>query len=253
MGSAARRLGAGLLLGGVLAGAAGCASSSKDEGLIAPAVAPVSPKHVSATTKALRAGKLIVQIKRPTAVRAAPGGRVLARLVPQTEYHSPTILPVLRQRGDWYAVVTSALPNNRVGWISAKARLALFTADYRIDVSLRHRRVTVRHGPRVIASFPVAIGAPGTPTPTGRYAITDKLFTHDQTSPYGCCILALSAHQPHIPQGWSGGDRIGLHATANPETIGSAVSLGCLRAPQAVMRRMVAVVPLGTIVTIHST
>ena len=178
---------------------------------------------------------------------------MLAHVPPQTEYHSPTILPVLRQRGDWYAVVTSALPNNRVGWISTHATLDLYTADYRIDVSLRRRRVVIRHGQRVIARFPVAIGGPGTPTPTGRYAVTDKLFTHDQTSPYGCCILALSAHQPHTPQGWGGGDRVALHATANPETIGSAVSLGCLRAPQAVMRRMVAVVPLGTVVTIRST
>ncbi|HYV16852.1 MAG TPA: L,D-transpeptidase [Conexibacter sp.] len=255
MGSGARRSGAAaLLLCGALAVAAGgCGSSSPDVGLIAPAVAPVSPKHVSARTQALRAGTLIAQVKRSTGVRDAPGGRVLARISPQTEYHSPTILPVLRRRGAWYAVVTAALPNNRVGWISAHARLAFYTADYRIDVSLRHRNVVVRHGQQVIARFPVAIGAPATPTPTGRYAITDKLFTHDQASPYGCCILALSAHQPHIPQGWGGGDRIGLHATAHPETIGSAVSFGCLRAPQAEMRRLVAIVPLGTVVTIHAT
>ena len=104
----------------------------------------------------------------------------------------------------------------------------------------------------MVLRFPVAVGGPGTPTPTGRFAVTDKLLTEDPSSPYGCCILALSAHQPHTVQGWGGGDRIAIHATDLPETIGSAASLGCLRAPAADVRRLVRSVPLGTVVTIRA-
>ena len=40
----------------------------------------------------------------------------------------------------------------------------------------------------------MAIGTPGAPTPTGRFAVTDRLVTNDPAGPYGCCILALSAN-----------------------------------------------------------
>jgi lipoprotein-anchoring transpeptidase ErfK/SrfK len=104
----------------------------------------------------------------------------------------------------------------------------------------------------VVARFPTAIGQPTSPTPTGRFAVTDKLLTQGGASPYGCCILATSAHQRSTPQGWGGGDRIAMHATDQPDSIGSAVSLGCMRAPENVMRRLVRVVPLGTLVTIRA-
>jgi len=102
-----------------------------------------------------------------------------------------------------------------------------------------------------VRRFPVAVGSPSTPTPTGRFAVTDKLLTGDASSPYGCCILALSGRQPRTPQGWGGGDRLAIHATPLEETIGTAASLGCLRAAGRVMRRLVATVPLGTVVTIR--
>jgi lipoprotein-anchoring transpeptidase ErfK/SrfK len=104
----------------------------------------------------------------------------------------------------------------------------------------------------VLTRFPVAIGRPSNPTPPGRYAVTDKLRTEDPASPYGCCILALTGHQLNTPQDWGGGDRLAIHATDKPGSIGSAASLGCLRAPEVTMRRLVGLVPLGTIVTISA-
>jgi lipoprotein-anchoring transpeptidase ErfK/SrfK len=110
----------------------------------------------------------------------------------------------------------------------------------------------VRRSGRVMQRFRVAVGGPSTPTPVGRFAVTDKLLTENPASVYGCCILALSAHQPHTPQGWGGGNRVAIHATNLPETIGTAASLGCMRAPAEEARRLVRTVPLGTIVTIRA-
>jgi lipoprotein-anchoring transpeptidase ErfK/SrfK len=110
----------------------------------------------------------------------------------------------------------------------------------------------VRDGEHVVARFPVAVGGSATPTPTGRFAVTDKLLTGNTASPYGCCIIALSARQTRTPQGWGGGDRVAIHTTDKPGTIGSAASLGCLRAPEDAMRRILRAVPLGTVVTIRA-
>jgi lipoprotein-anchoring transpeptidase ErfK/SrfK len=245
-----------LLLGA--APAAGCgAGAAVDDATVtvtapapltsAAASAPVAPAPPTAV-----AGRSSVQLTQATALHASPGGRVVTYLRPHTEFHSPTVLPIVRLRAGWYGVISAALPNGRVGWIAASAPHRLYDSGYSIAASLRKRQVVVRRGGRVVLRFPVAIGAPGTPTPTGQFAVTDKLLTESATSPYGCCILALSARQPNTPQGWGGGDRVAIHATDKPSTIGSAASLGCLRAPTEAMRRVVRLVPLGTIVTISA-
>jgi lipoprotein-anchoring transpeptidase ErfK/SrfK len=197
-------------------------------------------------------GRLTVQVTRPLNVRAIPGGAIVGHVRPQTEFESETLLPVVRRRGSWLGVISTALPNNRIGWISASTGLVAYRTRYSVVASLSRRQVVVRNEGRVVMRFPVAIGSPSTPTPTGRFAVTDKLLTEDPGSPYGCCILALSAHQTTTPQGWGGGDRVAIHATNLPETIGSAASLGCLRGPADDVRRAVDSVPLGTVVTIRA-
>jgi lipoprotein-anchoring transpeptidase ErfK/SrfK len=197
-------------------------------------------------------GRLTVQITRPTRLRATPGGRVVGGVLPKTEFRSDTIVPVVAQRDGWLGVISKELPNGRVGWISGSAALVAYRTRWSVVASLARREVVVRRSGRVMQRFRVAIGGPSTPTPTGRFAVTDKLLTDDPASVYGCCILALSAHQPHTPQGWGGGDRVAIHATNLPDTIGAAVSLGCLRAPAEEARRLVRTVPLGTIVTIRA-
>jgi lipoprotein-anchoring transpeptidase ErfK/SrfK len=193
-----------------------------------------------------------VLLRYATALRLRPGGTVVARLRARTEFGSPTVLPVVAQRGSWLGVVSAALPNGRLGWISGRATLEAHSSPYAIDASISRREVVVRRDGRIAMRFPVAVGGPGTPTPRGRFAVTDKLLTGDAASPYGCCILALSGHQPAAPQGWGGGDRIAIHATDLPQTIGTEASLGCLRAPADAIRKVVDTVPLGTIVTISA-
>jgi lipoprotein-anchoring transpeptidase ErfK/SrfK len=197
-------------------------------------------------------GRLTVQVMRPVRLRAAPGGRVVGGILPRTEFRSATILPVVAQRDGWVGVISRELPNGRIGWIAANAGLVAYRTQWSVVASLSKREVVVRDAGHVMQRFPVAIGGPSTPTPTGRFAVTDKLLTEDPSSPYGCCILALSAHQPNTPQGWGGGNRVAIHATDLPETIGSAASLGCLRAPAEEARRLVRTVPLGTVVTIRA-
>ena len=114
-----------------------------------------------------------------------------------------------------------------------------------IHVDRSARRLTVRRDGRVVRRLPVAVGRPGTETPTGRFAVTDKLRTRRADSPYGCCALALSGHQPKLLPGWPGGDRLAIHATPQADSVGHAASLGCLRAKTRDMHALMRIVPLG--------
>ena len=185
-------------------------------------------------------------------VRARPGGRVVARLGARTEFGSPTTLLVVERRGRWLGVVTTHVPNGRLGWVDPQGgALVTSRTRMRLTIDLSARRLVVRRGDRVLRRMTVGIGRPSSPTPIGRFAVTDKLPGTRYGSYYGCCILALSAHQPNLPPGWPGGDRIAVHGTNDPGSIGTAASAGCPRARDADLRYLMRVVPLGTPVVVR--
>jgi hypothetical protein len=187
---------------------------------------------------------LTAELHQAVTLRARPGGRTLARVGAKTEFGSPRVLGVLRRRGSWLRVQAPQLPNGRAGWIPAAAA-ELGATDVSIVVDRSRRRLQLRDGAKVLLRFPVAVGRAGNPTPPGRYAVTDRLHTGRADSPYGCCALALTGHQVHLPPGWPGGDRLAIHGTPQTDSIGRAASLGCLRAPTAGLRVLMRRVPLG--------
>ena len=186
-----------------------------------------------------------------TQLRATPGGRPIHWIGTRTEFDSPRVLSVTARRNGWLRVLASERPNGRVGWIREdRARLA--STNFSIHVDRSARRLTLRRGGRAVRTFSVAVGRPGTETPTGRFAVTDKLRPGDPASPYGCCLLALSGHQTKLLPGWPGGDRLAIHATPNLETVGRAASLGCMRARPGDVRRLMRTVPAGTPVFVRA-
>ena len=190
-------------------------------------------------------GSLTAHVPEATPLRATPDGKALTTLPKKTPFGSPQVVPVLERRDGWLRVMSSELRNGASGWIRAD-RARLFRVDYSIEEDLSRRQLTVRRGSRVVARTTTAIGRAEAPTPRGSFAVTDRLVIDRKGSPYACCVLALSAHQPKIPQGWGGGDRVAIHATSDASSVGQAVSLGCLRVRTEVMRRLVRMVPLGT-------
>jgi hypothetical protein len=182
------------------------------------------------------------RVLAPVALRDRPDGKVVARLGPRTEFGSPRVLPVVRRRGAWLAVIATEMPNGHVGWIPGQG-VRPVRVPVRLSVSLAERRLRVIEHGRTVAQMTVGIGSSGTPTPTGWFAVTDGL---KGWGPYGCCILALSGHQPRLRQGWTGGDRIAVHGTPNGSIDGGASSLGCLRADAADLHRLLRMATLGT-------
>jgi lipoprotein-anchoring transpeptidase ErfK/SrfK len=236
---------------GALTGASPSAAPAPKSADAARGAKEASPAE-SAYTRARASGQPVALLTRPTVLRGTPAGRPLARLATRTEFDSPRVLAAVGESrdGSWLRVVSSELPNGERGWIPASAA-DIVPSEWRVQADLSARRVTVlRHG-RPVRSFTVDVGRPGTPTPTGSFAVTDKIRFKGGHAAYGCCALALSGHQPHIEPGWTGGDRLAIHGRNGQTVFGGAASFGCLRASERDVRFLIARVKLGTIVKIR--
>jgi hypothetical protein len=187
----------------------------------------------------------------PVTLFRSPGGRRLARLRGETEWKSPRVFGVTSREGDWLAVQAPELPNGAVGWLRAQdARLDCTIWSMHADLS--ERRLVVRRNGQDVRAFDTAIGRRGNNTPEGRFSVTDKLRVSDRSSPYGCCVLALTGHQTRLPESWPGGDRLAVHSTRDEASIGRAVTLGCLRVTRRQAKWLIETIPLGAPIFISS-
>jgi len=213
--------------------------------------APARNRKPSSSSRASKLRPpLAFHVRRRTMLRTAPDGKMVAHIRTRTEFRSPTILAVAARKPGWVLVRTS-LARHHVGWLPLSAG-SLFSQPRTIVIDLSRRTLTVFHRGKLTDRYKVAVGTAATPTPRGRFAVTDRLRTGDPGSDYGCCILALNAHQPKIAQGWGGGDRVAIHATPHTWTLGQAISHGCVRSTNAALRQLMRHVRLGTPVTIHA-
>ena len=68
--------------------------------------------------------------------------------------------------------------------------------------------------------------------------------------PYGPAALGVSAFS-NVLTGWAQGGPIGIHGTNEPWSIGRSISNGCIRVPNALVRRLFTASFAGTPVVIH--
>jgi ribonuclease P protein subunit RPR2 len=90
------------------------------------------------------------------------------------------------------------------------------------EVDLSSRRLTLYDGTDAVRTFPVAIGQPGTPTPTGRFFVTVRLRPPQISAVYGAWALGLSAYSEVLDQFGTGDGQIALHGNARPGDLGRA-------------------------------
>jgi lipoprotein-anchoring transpeptidase ErfK/SrfK len=214
----------------------------------APTAPPLEPLPAQPPSPPPPPTYLIVAVKpgRTVALRAAPDGAVVDRVGAETEFGSQRTLAVAVERGRWLAVTASERPNGELAWVDGRSpALSERRTSVSLRVSLSRRLLELRVGRRVVERVEVGVGRPTSPTPSGRYALTDKLGGGDYGPYYGCCILALSGHQTSTPAGWQGGDRLAIHGTDDPGTIGAAASAGCLHAEDRDLRLLMRSAPLG--------
>ena len=213
---------------------------------LAAAVAAAS--HAAAPPNGATAALAARPLHGSVILRAAPGGRALVRVGPRGPLGGPLVFGVVGVRGSWVEVTAEALPNGRHGWARFGRDVSVQPVEWTLRASLSRRELSVLRDGQLVRTIPVGIGAPGSPTPTGNFAVAEKV-TGPFGPAYGCCILALTARQPHLPPGWD--TRItyyvAIHAGSGQ---GAAVSAGCLHATEADVRYLMRTVPLGTAVQI---
>ena len=171
----------------------------------------------------------IVRVRKPVKLLASPGGRFKVKVGARTEFKSARILSVVERRGPWLAVLVPELDNGEIAWMHQDNVAEAGTVAWSMHVDLSKRHLVVRRDGQDQRKVRIGIGRPDHETPKGRFAVTDKLKVSDPSSPYGCCVLALTGHQTKLPPGWPGGDRLAVHATHNLAGLGKQVSLGCMR------------------------
>ena len=210
-------------------------------------------ERVKATTHRSAPEAILVATPRrgkPLVLRNRPAGRALAVLRRRTSLGSPVKLGIAIARGNWIAVISERLPNGVLGWVPRRD-VTVLPIRWSIDVSLSRHVLEVRRDGAVVRRVRVGIGAASTPTPRGRFVITDHLDARRYGGVYGCCILVLSGHETHPPSSYDPRVdwRVAIHGGAG---LGSATSAGCLHAPDSDLRMLMRLTPLGTPVVIAS-
>ncbi|NLG85447.1 MAG: L,D-transpeptidase family protein [Firmicutes bacterium] len=107
----------------------------------------------------------------------------------------------------------------------------------RLVIDIHLRLLILLEGRRVVATFPVAVGKEGTPTPVGNYRIS---YIAQWGGGFGTRFLGLD-----VPWGI-----YGIHGTNKPWTIGGYESHGCIRMFNEDVERLAAMVEVGTSVHI---
>ena len=186
----------------------------------------------------------------------APGGPELERFGAENVNGVPTVFAVRAQRlaadcrPAWYHVQLPLKPNGITGWVRAQD-VGLASVTTRVVVDLSERSVALFDRGRLVLETRAAIGAPGTPTPTGRYYVNQRLVPDDPAGPFGPGAIGISAFS-EVLTGWTQGGPIAIHGTNRPDLIGHPVSTGCVRVRNDVLRLLFARTRAGTPVTVRA-
>jgi lipoprotein-anchoring transpeptidase ErfK/SrfK len=151
----------------------------------------------------------------------------------------------------WVEVLLPRRPNGSRGWVPADV-LRLRTTALRITIDLGDRRLTLHRAGRRIASVPVAVGKPGTPTPRGRFAVAEMVRTGLPGAFLGPIVFPLTGYSETLNEFAGGDGRVAIHGTSLPALIGTRASNGCIRLRNSDVVRLSRLVRPGTPVLIRS-
>jgi lipoprotein-anchoring transpeptidase ErfK/SrfK len=193
----------------------------------------------------------IATLRRPTAYAARAGGRVVGHVAARNPFGQVTALAIVGDplSSGWAQVELPIRPNGSTGWVRWRD-VILSRTGYWVKVDLASHLVTVGNGRHVVLRSTATTGEAATPTPAGRTYVWESVRPDDQTGPYGPYVLGLAMFSDAYAT-FNGGDaQIGIHGTDEPSVLGESASHGCVRVANAVITRLIRLLPLGTPVTI---
>ncbi len=189
----------------------------------------------------------VVHPKRTVALYDAPDGEPFARIA--AKQFGDTWLPVITRNRDWVQVLLPSKPNGSTGWIRS-SELEEAHSRFRVEVHLGARTMQLFEDNREVGTWPVAIGAPDTPTPTGRTFVLGQITDKQQS--FSPVILPLGSHSATLDSYGGGPGTVALHGWTDPAVFGQAISHGCVRVPAEALE-LLRTIPTGTPVLVDKT
>ena len=189
---------------------------------------------------------------RSVAVYDDPAQPAPSRSLPSPQSDGSTLVFLVEERRpDWLKVLLPVRPNGVTGWIKA-SEVSTADHEYRIEVQVGARKLTVWKGNDVFLEETVAVGAPATPTAVGTF-YTTGLFETGSTQPvYGPYAYPLSGYSEVLFEFGGGDGQMGIHGTNDPSSLGRNVSNGCIRMSNAAITTLAKTLPVGVPVQIKA-
>ena len=225
----------------------------------APALPPAASEATAARAATKRRavpiphGHVVVAVAKSRRVPVygrARAKRPLVLLGRNTRYGARRVFLVdwRGKRWTWPRTVRIFLPlrpNGRKGWVRAKD-VRFLVNPYHVTVRLHDRRLIVWRNGRVVLRARVALGRAVTPTPAGKYYLTELLKQPNPRGAYGPWAFGTSAYSDVLQSFGGGPGQVGIHGTNRPGLIGKEVSHGCIRVRNSTIRRLARMLPIGT-------
>ncbi len=208
---------------------------------------------------ARKTGTYTARILVGTAVRHRPGGKSVkwyarTRTKWSGSGQSLMVLKSSHLRGKtWLKVRLPIRPNGSSGWIP-RDRVQIRRSARYIVIDRSSRKLKLYRRGRVVARFRVVIGAPGTPTPLGLFALQDRVLQPDRKGFIGPWALPLTAYSEALRRYDGGPGLVALHGRSGAslrDPLGSARSHGCIRMNNGRIASLKGS-PLGTAVRIRN-
>lgn len=206
-----------------------------DEAPIAPIDAPAS-----STVAAVLSSEI--------AISGTPGGADQQTLPNPQASGAPLVFLVIAQQDGWLEVQLPQRPNGSTGWVAARA-VEISTTSFALVVTTETNTLDLYDGGVLVETYSVATGTGGTPSPKGRFALTELLAPTNEG--YGPFAYGTTAFSDALNSFGGGPGQIGLHGTDDEASLGSDSSHGCIRMNNDDISELAARLPLGTPIQIR--
>lgn len=180
-----------------------------------------------------------------------PNGQILHEMENPTPTGGRLVFLTTTNESDWHQVLLPIRPNGSTGWVR-NGDVDLAVHNFRIQVDLEDFRCRVFERGVPIFETVAGVAANNTPTPGGLYYLTELIAPAEPDTVYGSFAYGLSGFSEVFETFNGGPGQLGIHGTNNPETLGTAVSAGCIRLHDDDIARLVTYLPLGVPVDVRA-
>jgi len=157
-------------------------------------------------------------------------------------------------RANWMlraTLIAAALFTGTPARAADSARSAVAPVVRRVVVSIPDRKLALIENDRIVSIYPVAVGAPVSPSPAGTFSIVNRVSNPTYYRPGK--VVSPGARNP-IGTRWIGLSvkGYGIHGTDAPRSVGFAKSHGCIRLRNEDVERLFEQLRAGDVVELHA-